>query len=131
MMIASLAMVYAVVMLVFAVGFVIVWIRQRREIQSYKRLGFVASVIFVVFELAILIITANQSPLSGFGLSAVVIVIGEGLGIIRISAFVNPVFATVGNDIDDGIADGVLRTDHVIVEAGHQLTDLGIGKEAQ
>ena len=37
----------------------------------------------------------------------------------------------VGNDIDDGIADGVLRTDHVIVEAGHEFANFGIGKEAQ
>ena len=40
-------------------------------------------------------------------------------------------FDEVGHDADDGIADGVLRADHVVVEAGHQLADLGIGKEAQ
>jgi hypothetical protein len=30
-------------------------------------------------------------------------------------------FDQVGHDVDNGIADGVLRADHVIVEARHQL----------
>ena len=37
----------------------------------------------------------------------------------------------VGDDADDGVADGVLRADHVVVQAGHQFADLGIGEEAQ
>jgi len=40
-------------------------------------------------------------------------------------------FDEVGHDVDDGIADGVLRADHIVVEAGHQLTDFGVGKESQ
>ena len=37
----------------------------------------------------------------------------------------------VGEDLDDGIADRVLRADHVVVEAAHQLARLGVGEEAQ
>ena len=37
----------------------------------------------------------------------------------------------VGDDADDGVADGVLRADHVVVQAAHQLADLGVGEEAQ
>ncbi len=37
----------------------------------------------------------------------------------------------VGDDADDGVADGVLRADHVVVEAAHQLADFGVGEEAQ
>ena len=37
----------------------------------------------------------------------------------------------VGDDADDGVADGVLRADHVVVQAAHQLADLGIGEETQ
>ena len=33
--------------------------------------------------------------------------------------------------VDDGVADGVLRADHIVVEAAHQLADLGVGEEAQ
>ena len=40
-------------------------------------------------------------------------------------------FDDVGDDADDGVADGVLRADHIVVEAGHQLTNLGVGEEAQ
>ena len=40
-------------------------------------------------------------------------------------------FDKIGHDADDGIADGILRADHVVVEAGHQLADFGIGEEAQ
>ena len=40
-------------------------------------------------------------------------------------------FDQVGGDADDGVADGVLRADHVVVEAAHQLADFGVGEEAQ
>src|SRR5687768_16347226 len=37
----------------------------------------------------------------------------------------------VGDDVGDDTANGVLRINHVVVEAAHQLSDLGVGKEAQ
>ena len=37
----------------------------------------------------------------------------------------------VGDDADDGVADGILRADHIVVQAAHQLADLGVGEEAQ
>ncbi len=37
----------------------------------------------------------------------------------------------VGDDADDGVADGVLRADHIVVEAAHQFADFGVGEEAQ
>ena len=40
-------------------------------------------------------------------------------------------FDDVGDDADDGVADGVLRADHIIVEAAHQFADFGVGEEAQ
>ena len=40
-------------------------------------------------------------------------------------------FDDVGDDADDGVADGVLRADHIVVEARHQLADFGVGEEAQ
>ena len=37
----------------------------------------------------------------------------------------------VGQDADDGVANGILSSDHVVVQAAHQLAHFGIGKEAQ
>jgi hypothetical protein len=37
----------------------------------------------------------------------------------------------VGENLDDGGADRVLRADHVVVEAAHQLARLGVGEEVQ
>ncbi len=37
----------------------------------------------------------------------------------------------VGDDVDDRVADGVLRPNHIVVQAAHQLADLGVGEEAQ
>ncbi len=37
----------------------------------------------------------------------------------------------VGGNANDGIADGVLRADHVVVQARHQLADFGVGEKAQ
>ena len=40
-------------------------------------------------------------------------------------------FDQVGDDIDDGIADCVLRADHVVVESAHQLARFCVGEKAQ
>jgi hypothetical protein len=37
----------------------------------------------------------------------------------------------VRDDVDEGVADRVLGSDHVVVEAAHQLADFRIGKEPQ
>ena len=37
----------------------------------------------------------------------------------------------IGDDVRDGVADGVLRADHVVVQAAHQLADARVGEEAQ
>ena len=37
----------------------------------------------------------------------------------------------LGDDADNGVADGILRADHIVVKAAHQLADLGVGEEAQ
>ena len=39
-------------------------------------------------------------------------------------------FDQVGDDIDHGVADGVLRTDHIVIEAAHQLAGFCVGKES-
>ncbi len=37
----------------------------------------------------------------------------------------------IGEDADQGIGDGVLRADHIIIQAAHQLADSGIGEKTQ
>jgi hypothetical protein len=40
-------------------------------------------------------------------------------------------FDDIGDNVDDGVADGILRADHIVVQAAHQFPDFGIGEEAQ
>ncbi len=40
-------------------------------------------------------------------------------------------FDDVGDDVDNRVADGILRADHIVVESAHQLADFGVGKESQ
>ena len=37
----------------------------------------------------------------------------------------------VGDDANDRVADGILRPDHIVVQAAHQLAHPGVGEEAQ
>ena len=37
----------------------------------------------------------------------------------------------IGDDTDDGIADGILRANHIVVYPADQFTYFGVGKETQ
>ena len=37
----------------------------------------------------------------------------------------------VGDNVDDGVGDGILSADHIIVQAAHQLAHFGVGEKAQ
>ena len=80
------AWVYSLVVLVFTLGFLVNWYRNRTTIAPYKRVGFGAGIIFVVFEL----LTVALSPGAFFGLTSMCLTIALlGWGILRMWGFVN------------------------------------------
>lgn len=82
----SLASVYVLVLLVFTLGFLINWYRNRATMAAYKRLGFWAGIIFVIFELLTLALAGGTflAPTT-----VLVIVVTLGWGILRMWSFVN------------------------------------------
>jgi len=80
------SVIFAAALLVFSLGFLINWYRNRATIAAYKRLGFRAVLIVVCFELLLLVLSADSF---GFGVSAVPIILAIGWLMLRIWAFVN------------------------------------------
>jgi hypothetical protein len=37
----------------------------------------------------------------------------------------------IGDDVDDGITDRILCTDHIVIQTTHQFADLGMREESQ
>ncbi len=74
-------------MLAFSIGFLINWYRNRAVIASYKRIGFIAALIVVVYELLTLALSA--SSLLYLGMSVITIVVAVGWLMLRIWAFTN------------------------------------------
>ncbi len=82
----TVATIYVVVLLVFALGFLINWYRNREAIAPYKRIGFWAGIIFVIFELSTLALSRGAF----LSLTNVcLIVVSLGWGILRVWGFVN------------------------------------------
>ncbi len=85
-LIQTLATVYVLTLLVFTLGFLVNWYRNRKTMSAYKRIGFWAGVIFVVFELLILGLSGGMFLSSG----TVLVTVGLlGWGILRMWGFVN------------------------------------------
>ena len=84
--IQSLALVYVFALLVFTVGFLINWYRNRAVMSPYQRLGFWAGVIFVIFEL--LTVALSRGAALGIG-NMCLIVASLGWGLLRVWGFVN------------------------------------------
>jgi membrane protease YdiL (CAAX protease family) len=78
--------IFLAVMVVFGLGFLINWSRNRTEIAAYKNIGFKAVLIVVGCELLSLALSASSL---GFFMSAVQIIIGIAILMLRIWAFVN------------------------------------------
>ena len=59
-LVQGLASVYVLVLLVFTLGFLINWYRNRATMRAYKRIGFWAGIIYVIFELLTLALTGGM-----------------------------------------------------------------------
>ncbi len=82
-----LAIVYSILLAAFILGFLINWYRNRTVIAAYKRIGFWAAIIFVIFELLTLAIMRSQIFFLDVSVVAMVVVLG--IGILRVWAVVN------------------------------------------
>jgi membrane protease YdiL (CAAX protease family) len=82
----SLATIYLIILAVFILGFLINWYRNRTTMAAYKRIGFRAAIIFVIFELLLLAITRSQFFIE---VNVLVVVATLGVGILRVWAVVN------------------------------------------
>ncbi len=82
-----LATVYLIVLAAFILGFLINWYRNRVVMAAYKRIGFWAAIIFVIFELLTLAIMRSQ--VFFLDISVVGMVVALGIGILRVWAAVN------------------------------------------
>ncbi len=80
------SLIFTAALLVFSLGFLINWYRNRATIAAYKRLGFRAMLIVVGFELLTLALSANSL---GFFMSAVPVILAVGWLMLRMWAFVN------------------------------------------
>src|SRR3974377_854710 len=85
-LIQSLAGVYLLVLLVFTLGFLVNWYRNRAAMSPYKQLGFWAGVIFVIFELVESVLTRGGFP--GIGVLCLILAT-LGWGFLRTWGFVN------------------------------------------
>ena len=84
--IQSLAVVYVVMLLVFTLGFLLNWYRNRAAMSPYQRLGFWAGVIFVIFEL----LTVALSGGAFFSIGNMCLIVASlGWGLLRVWGFVN------------------------------------------
>lgn len=72
------------VMVVFSVGFLVNWARNRKVIAAYKYVGFRAMLIVVGFEVLTLLLAAPS-----LFLNAVTVIVGLAVLMLRIWAFVN------------------------------------------
>jgi membrane protease YdiL (CAAX protease family) len=86
-LVQSMAFIYAAVVLIFTLGFLINWYRNREAISAYKRIGFWGGIIYVSFEL--LTLALSGGTLFGIGSMCFLIVIALGWGILRVWGFVN------------------------------------------
>ncbi|HTP09940.1 MAG TPA: CPBP family intramembrane glutamic endopeptidase [Anaerolineae bacterium] len=84
--IQGLASVYVLVLFIFTLGFLINWYRNRTAISPYKRIGFWAGLIFVIFELLTLALAGGMFLAAN---TVLIIVVALGWGILRIWGFVN------------------------------------------
>ncbi len=84
--IQSLALGYVLVLLVFTLGFLVNWYRNRAAMSPYKQLGFWAGVIFVIFELLESLFSRVGFP--GIG-NLCLIFVALGWGFLRMWGFVN------------------------------------------
>jgi membrane protease YdiL (CAAX protease family) len=85
-LVQSLASVYVLILLVFTLGFLVNWYRNRATMAAYKRIGFWAGSIYVIFELLTLALTGGMllTPTA-----VLIIVAALGWGILRMWGFVN------------------------------------------
>jgi membrane protease YdiL (CAAX protease family) len=80
------AWAYSLVILVFTLGFLVNWFRNREAMAPYRRVGFWAGIIFVSFEL----LTLALSPGAFFGFVNMCLTVALlGWGILRVWGFVN------------------------------------------
>ncbi|HSD84872.1 MAG TPA: CPBP family intramembrane glutamic endopeptidase [Anaerolineae bacterium] len=80
------ANIYLLILTVFILGFLVNWYRNREAIVAYKRIGFLAAIIFACFELMLLAFTRSQFFMD---FSVPLVVLAVGWGILRIWAVVN------------------------------------------
>jgi len=82
----GLATIYVLVLLVFTLGFLVNWYRNRATISVYKRIGFWAGIIFVIFELLTLALTGGMflAPTT-----VLILVAALGWGMLQKWGFVN------------------------------------------
>ncbi len=84
--IQSLASVYVLVLLVFTLGFLVNWYRNRAAMSPYKRLGLWAGFSYLIFELLTLALSGGAFVGIG-GMCLVAAALGWGL--LRVWGFVN------------------------------------------
>ncbi len=82
-LVKSVAVLYALIMFVFAIGFLINWYRNREVISQYKRIGFWAGVIYVIFQLVLLGLSHT------FPYAACLTIFAIGLDMLGTWGFVN------------------------------------------
>jgi len=85
-LVRGLAIIYVLALLVFTLGFLINWYRNREAMSEYKRIGFWAGIIFVIFEL--LTLALSRGAFLSIG-SMCLIVAALGWGFLRMWGFVN------------------------------------------
>jgi membrane protease YdiL (CAAX protease family) len=86
-LVQGLAVVYTAALLIFTLGFLVNWYRNREAMSSYKRIGFWAGVIYVIFEL--LLLSFSQLDVF-FSMSSMCLILPTlGWGILRVWGFVN------------------------------------------
>jgi membrane protease YdiL (CAAX protease family) len=81
------ASLYALILLVFTLGFLVNWYRNREAISVYTRVGLKMALIVLGFEAATVLL--GVTSLSGLFLSGCLVLVSLGWLIIRVWAFVN------------------------------------------
>src|SRR5512139_2837997 len=85
-LVQGLASVYVLALLIFTLGFLVNWYRNRVAMSPYQRIGLWAGLIHVIFEL----LTLALSHGAFFGLGGMCLVVAAlGWGILRVWGFVN------------------------------------------